>query len=503
MDGSALQTAFEIERSEEDKNGINRIVLLFIGTSLLGIVTLAVLGLVMRTNQSGWISIPNYLFYRIMSLHGLGMVAAAHMLAMSALWYFLARVIPVSVRLMRWNYWLCVVALVGMTVSILIGGFAGGLTFHYPLPFYPAGQWEEWSVTLFFISLGILGIPFTLYFINIITASVKHYGSVTRAMGWPVLFSRFSKDVNAPYVPPIVIGAMITSFIGILALMAGNVLVMTYLVRVMVPDLSLDALAVKNLLFFWAHNLTNTTLFISVNVIFGIVPYIAKRPVKTVWLVPFGWHLTLLFSIPAYAHHILMDVPLKIAVISSIFAQVMTYIGLIPAYVLTIFSVCMVLYRAGVKVTPAFAFVLTGLLGWGLGCFGGLIDATITVNFFLHNTQWVPGHFHTYYFFGVIFINIGFIYYWIEEKASQQEPAGLFAYWTMLIGTIGFIAMFFVSGLEGIPRRFAVTPSWGVDYSKVATIFASIIIIGLLTVIWDFWRSFRPTFQRHGSKLPA
>lgn len=479
-------------RNESETIQLRRLTRWFLILGLAGISILAVLGWTMRANQAGWINVGSLRFYQLLTMHGIGMVAFAHILSMSALWFLLGRIIPVSIRLMWANFWLCLVAAYLLALSVLVGGFAGALTFHYPLPFYSVAQWESWSVLLFFVSLCVLSIPFMLFFLDVIAAGMRQFGRLSYLLGWPILFSRWWAFPNTPYVPPIVIGSTIASFIGILALIAGNALVGTYVIKLIDPTLLLDPLIAKNLLFFWMHNITNVTLFLSVNVIFGVLPILAKRPMKTIWMVPLGWHLTFLFSVPAFGHHILMDVPIPLAIKASIFAQVITYFGMLPAYVITIFSTCMIMYKVGIKLRPAFIFLLIGILGWGIGCFGGLIDATISANFYLHNTLWVPGHFHTYYIFGVLFIVAGFIYSMAEHTDNSVVLRGTVAYSLLLIGAIGLISMFYVSGLAGVPRRFAITPNWGVTFSELASYLSPLIIIGLVIVLRDCWSIMRP-----------
>ncbi len=474
--------------NQSEEAAYKRTALVFITTGLLGILVLAGFGIVMRANQATIVQIGDHTFYRLMTAHGLGMIAFAQMFSMASFWYLLSKEVRVSIGLMRANYWLCLLALALLFLSTLEGGFAGALTFHYPLPFHPAGQWTDASAAMFLLSQILLGVPFLLFFLDVIFSSVRAYGSLPRAIGWPVFFARFKYDANAPYVPPIVIGGTIASIIGTLAMISGGLLSGSYLVRLFAPDLAIDPLLAKNVLFFWMHNFTNVTLFLAVNVLFGIMPKVSGRPGKTLWMVPFGWHLTLVFSLFAYAHHMMMDAPNRTAMGISIMSSVSTYLGMLPGYAISIFTVCLTMFKAGVRLRPSFIFILTGTLGWGIGCLGGLIDATISVNFFLHNTLWVPGHFHTYYLFGVLLVNTGFLYVLVDEDARFERANGFLAYAFLLVGAVGLVSMFYASGLVSVPRRLSVTPDWATHLSTYATVFGTSIFIGFAIVLTDFWR---------------
>ena len=119
--------------------------LLFATTGVALITLMGVLGLVMRLTQATVLGLSQAWFYRLMTLHGAGMITATLLSMMGALWYVLRATVPLRSERMLASYVLIVVGAVAVLVATLVGGFATGWTFLPPLPFYPAGQVRERS----------------------------------------------------------------------------------------------------------------------------------------------------------------------------------------------------------------------------------------------------------------------------------------------------------------------------------------------------------------------
>src|SRR5690349_3484547 len=82
--------------------------LLFAVTGIALIAVMGVLGLVMRLTQAGAIHLSPGWFYRVMTLHGGGMITAALLAGMGATWYVLRAVVPLRPQWMLWSYALMV-----------------------------------------------------------------------------------------------------------------------------------------------------------------------------------------------------------------------------------------------------------------------------------------------------------------------------------------------------------------------------------------------------------
>lgn len=108
---------------------------------LAGLVLLLMMiaGVTMRGAQAALIAVDPALFYRLLTVHGAGMVGTAGLTGAAILWYFSGR----YVALLAGVYWaflgLFLLGLVLILGAIFIGGYAGAWTFLFPLPAQSGG----------------------------------------------------------------------------------------------------------------------------------------------------------------------------------------------------------------------------------------------------------------------------------------------------------------------------------------------------------------------------
>ena len=127
---------------------------------------------------------------------------------------------------------------------------------------------------------------------------------------------------------------------------------------------------------------------------------------------------------------------------------------------------------------------MLSVAGWSIGSVPAAIDGMIAVNKVMHNTQWVPGHFHAYLLLGEVAMAFGFMA-WLVRGREAVGFAGLdkLAFWTYLGGAAGFVLVFLVSGALSVPRRWAVhLPEW-VLQDRIGTIFGLLVVLGALLFV--------------------
>ncbi len=106
---------------------------------------------------------------------------------------------------------------------------------------------------------------------------------------------------------------------------------------------------------------------------------------------------------------------------------------------------------------PSFAAQNLAMILFAFGGIGGLTNASYNLNLAVHNTMWVPGHFHltvgsavTLTFFGIA--------YWLVPKLANKplfsRKMGLWQSWTWFIGMLLMSNGLHVIGLNfSVPRR--------------------------------------------------
>ncbi|MCC6473848.1 MAG: cbb3-type cytochrome c oxidase subunit I [Burkholderiales bacterium] len=442
---------------------------------------LILVGLFMRAVQADQLGGAQAWFYPMMTLHGVGMVGVWFVAAMACASDILERYCDPSAAVGRFALAGTVLGVLLLLACVFLGRFAAGWYFLYPLPL--KGEWPAWSAVTFLLSITVLGATWLVWCLDLLRAIAKKY-SLSRALAWHYLAGR-----GEPELPPSVLIITVSLIAAVAALLAGVIVLVLFYVELLSGATS-DTLLMKNLTFFFGHTLVNLAMYLGVAALYEALPEYAGRPWKTNRIVAISWNAVLLIVLFAYFHHLYMDFVQPGAF--QYIGQVASYFSAIPAAVVTIFGALLLVYHARMRWNIASLLFFIGLAGWAIGGVGAVIDSTISVNVALHNTLWVPAHFHTYMVAGLAFLVIGYFYHRCQEVARVPENAGAQAFTTALlvIGAYGFFAMFYLAGAYAVPRRFALYPlelNHGAGYSLAALVFASLFLAGFLLYLVSIW----------------
>lgn len=118
---------------------------------------------------------------------------------------------------------------------------------------------------------------------------------------------------------------------------------------------------------------------------------------------------------------------------------------------------------------PSLAAQVLAMLVFVLGGITGLINASFNVNQVVHNTAWIPGHFHMTVGTAVALSFMGIAYWlvpWLSSRELRGRRIAVAQSWIYFVGVLVFARGMISGGLEGMPRRtFMVAatyskPSW-------------------------------------------
>jgi cytochrome c oxidase subunit 1 len=452
---------------------------------------LMVFGLLMRLYQGQVIEIGPELFYRVMTAHGIGMVGTAGFTGAAIMWYFLAG----HLRLFNWVYWFMVVMfLVGVVFilgSIFLGGFAGAWTFLYPLPAKSGGVWPTGAAAGYIVGVTLVGVGFLVYYLEIGRAVMQRYGSLARGLAWPLLFSGRQDDVPPPTV---VVATSVTVFNG-LGIVVGAAVLAISLINLYFPEFAIDPLLAKNMIYFFGHVFINASIYMAVIAVYEIIPEYTGRPWKTSRIFALAWTAILLMVMSVYPHHLMQDTVMPGWMLAM--GQIVSYASGIPVLVVTAFSLLLNLRHSGIKWDLASSLLTLGVFGWSVGVVPAIIDGVISVNKVMHNTLWVPGHFHMYLLLGLLAMVFGFMS-WMTRKSREEGLGGAsyIAFVVYLIGGLGFSLGYLIAGSASVPRRWAVhLPEW-VGQNLVGSGFAVLSIVGTLIFVGLFLARFGSASKR-------
>lgn len=436
---------------------------------------LMVFGLLMRSAQGGLLGLDPALFYQLMTAHGAGMVGTAGLTGATILWYFTGRHVNLLPGVFRAFLGLFLLGVVLILAAIFGGGYAGAWTFLYPLPALSGGLWRPEAAVVFLLGYTAIGVGFLLLYLEIGRRLIDRYGGIGGALGWSLAFGRGTPE-QAP--PPTVIAAMATLIFNTLGIVVGAAVLVASIISLLFPDFTVDALLAKNMIYFFGHVFINASIYMAVVAVYEIIPEYTGIPWKSTRLFALAWTLIILLVLAVYPHHLLQDLPMPAWALVA--GQALSYFSGVPLIAVTAFSLLVYLRRAqAVRWDLASALLVVGVAGWSAGAVPAIVDAVIAVNRVMHNTLWVPGHFHTYLLLGEVAMAFGFLAWLVRRPGESLAGADGVAFWTYVVAGVGFTLMFLLSGAMSIPRRWAVhLPEWHLQ-AQLASAFALFVILAV------------------------
>ncbi len=456
---------------------LKKITAIWIITVLTLFIAGIVLGILMRLNQGGVIEQSPVAFYINMTTHGLTMIGIWFVAGMAAIDYLMNRYVKTSYTVNVIALVLTVIGVLMLWTSGFIGKFHAAWTFLYPLPFKMMGA-KAWATPLFLVALAVLGVGWLLWSLSLMTQILKKY-SIAQAFAWQHL-----KKNPAVQTPPFILISMITLVGIITCLIAAVILIVLFFAEYFSKGAFVnDALLMKNLTYFFGHTIANEMLYLGLAVIYELFAEVSGRPQwKTTWYVALAWNFTLIFILTAFFHHLYMDFVQPQGL--QIIGQLASYLASLPAAGVTVFSVFIAVYRNKINWSLTNLLFFIGVAGWVVGGLGAVIDATISNNVVLHNTLWVPAHFHTYNALGNVLFSLGFFYWFsiqfTEKIDSQKFVKQILA--ILVVGGIGFLLAFYIAGADSIPRRYSSYPAElaiGKPLALIGGIFATIYLVAI------------------------
>lgn len=471
--------------------GARAVMWLYLGTGLAVFFVMVLIGIALRAEQAGWITLDPTQFYSLLSLHGIGMIAAMAIAGLGTLWYFVYRETALDMRVPYLAWALFVAGVVCIIVSVYPGQYGALWTMLYPLPFVGT-YWPSWATGLWLIGNTLVMIGFVIWCAQVLGALLARYDGLRGVLGIEYVFHHreFTERHREP-PPPQMFAAAITAIDGLISSSLGMAYGVAMIVHWIDASVPINPLWAKNLVYQFGHTFANLTIYIAVAGVYVGLAQVTKRRYHTSIPLVVAWWGTLLFVILAYFHHLYMDF-VQVQALQYI-GEISSYLAAVPVVVVTIFSGVMLVHRSGMTWGLGAMFLYAGMVGWIVGGIAAVLDATIPINFDLHNTLWVPGHFHTYLLEGVLLFVLGWLFVCLEQRSGTLSS--LVTRWLAGLGIFGggalFVLGFYIAGAQGVPRRYAIEPAPGPQLAALSTIGALIVLAGLIVVTVEALRLMR------------
>lgn len=448
---------------------------LYMITAVALFVLMMLVGLTMRMTQAKWLPVPAGLFYELLSLHGAGMVATMSLATTAVMWFFLRKYVRLHLWAFVANYVLFLLGVLCIVLSIVVGNYGALWTFLYPLPVHGMGLWTAETSALFMLGSLLIGAGSLLFYLDAAAGIIGVHGNLGRALGLPWLLG----GKIDPDHPKAVVASTMVIIANSLGILAGAVVLVLSSINAFYPELALDPLVAKNLIYWFGHMYINATIYMGVIAVYELLPRYTGRPYPISRPFLWSWAASTLFVIVVFPHHLFMDFAQPRWM--SAVGQVVSWSAGFPVFLVTAYGGLVNLHRSNIRWTMPSRLLILSLFGWAAGIVPAILDGTIRNSLVMHNTQWVPGHFHFYLLLGVLAMVLALLFHVIGSgvQAPPDSRADRLSFPVYLVGGLTFALAFLGGGRASVPRRMAEHLEAWTSTDEIGSIAALLVVLAM------------------------
>ncbi len=284
----------------------------------------------------------------------------------------------------------------------------------------------------------------------------------------------------------------------------------------------------RMLFWFFGHALVYFWLLPAYIMFYTMLPKIAGGKLYSDNAGRLALFLFLILSVPVGVHHQFSEPVFERG--TKLFQSILTYGVAIPSFI-TAFTIAASLEYAGrkrgakglfgwMKKLPywdknnfLFAYLICGLILFIFGGATGIVNASYALNSIVHNTDWMPGHFHMTVAGPVFLAILGMSIYLLSKLSGKEIKYKNFVVivpYLWLIGVLIFSSGLMWGGLMGEPRRTNLgmtytnpenslfRPDW-VPSTMLALVGGIIMTVAAMLFFWSFFATVfsKKSFEPH------
>lgn len=269
-----------------------------------------------------------------------------------------------------------------------------------------------------------------------------------------------------------------------------------------------DVLLSRTLFWYFGHALVYFWLLPAYMVWYVVIPKVIGGKIFSDSLARLSFMLFLIFSVPVGLHHQLTEPGIDG---TWKFIQVVLTMAVVVPSLMTAFSILATFELRGrqlggkgilgwIKKLPwndaRFFVPFIGMLAFIPGGAGGIVNASYQMNQLVHNTIWVPGHFHLTFASAVVLTYFGAAFWLIPHLTGRKltkslNNLGNISGILWAVGMTIMSAAMHIAGLLGAPRRSDYSEYGGaqqaydwIPYQIAQAVGGTILFIAILVITY-------------------
>ena len=502
-------------------NALQKVTLRAVVMSFLFFGLVAIEGMIMRMVQTGpdnplprMFNHPEH-YFSIMTVHPIvGIFGSTYQLVFAAFMFlvpYLTKKPLYSVKLANAVWLLITIGTALAWIAAFIWQYAPLYTLYWPLP-ADTEQFKLIGGVVFVVGVALIMIGTIGFIYNIYATIFARVGVHKNKTTKELLISGFGIDGlmnllhkltgKPPYskepalsLPVVAIfRGTVDTFLDAIVILAAGILVLVYLLAD-AGGLSWNVHAVDSLLyknfFWWGLDLVadGLVLIYVAGSWYLLATIITGQKLFMENVARAALLLELFVSWMVWSHHLLADQP-QPEMMKLISGEMVTAFELLTQG-LALFITLVTLWKARpLKMSPELAYLLGGLIGFGLAVPAGIIQADMGMNRVLHNTQWISfAHFHIALIVGLYMTLYSALYVlWplVTNKTTMFSKKLTWAhFWLYLIGGVGMGAFAGMAGLDGMLRRHLYVDGEFNTMMILAAVFGTMVLVAWILFLFN------------------
>ncbi|MFP3204223.1 MAG: cbb3-type cytochrome c oxidase subunit I [Metallosphaera yellowstonensis] len=435
-----------------DKDWLSRITMAMIVMSLIWGMLGVIDAMMARLQEAVWgvsssfiLTSPEY--YGSITLHGVRDLFGFAVQLEVAIFVFL------SLRILRLEpraKWFLNLAFVIFNISFML--------LEGPIVLYPTFNDNYFSAGSWYY-LAPLGLPnysqyvmSPLWYVGMELLDIGTYMFVI----WLIYHFYLASKQTKEKLPIFAVYALVTALMIALG-WSGEAAANTWDLLAIVGLTRMDVIA--NQIAFWilGHSIVYIVWMPAIASMYYLIPLLANRPLYSDRMARIAALMYLIFSNNVPIHHLYMvNFPVSV----KIMQEVLTYAVVIPS-MLTFFNLWATVKGASVKLNLISLWISISFAGAIAAGVTGIANGDIAFDSIIHNTMWIPGHFHAMIFFSIVPAGFATLYYLVPMLTGRMWYSKSLGWLHMvgyMIGTTMVVFGFDDLGLGGLVRRAEVFP---------------------------------------------